>query len=586
MKSGCGNRSTVPLWALPLLLAVLFMALVPATPAAAQVPGETGKYYIVGPPVNGQREYLYDIALRTLGNGNRFHEIVNLNRGRTEPDGATFTDGIEVAPGWILIRPVDATGQGVRTGPFPVIGPASAQPSLSPAARSPSPAAPSPSPAAPSPSPTTYSPSPAAALLSIAPVTTAAAPPALNLKLPKLSRIVPVAAPTGGGVLAVALVVFLVRRRGVFRVGSATLDDGPWPPQRHHTPTPTELAQAAAETAKLYPSVPPPASGPPPADPPGDPADPADFPEPAKPMAGDSITGEFVLAKPMATESMTAEPMTAQPMTAQPMTAQPMTAEPMTAQPMTAEPVAAEPVTEESRTAELNHLSLADLRTAEARPSHPRNRPVPGRHGEPEEELFEMVRGVGPVDGAILPRPELPAEGDMPYVRADVRSGSGPVLVRLAGVRTGPETPAYAWLADTESAPEATVPLVLGRKGPWRLHVDLGRTPDVFTLVGDPEDCRQLAAAYARQLFADGIGVAVVGDALGDEIFDDCLSLAEMPEPGDEADDPFVVITAGLPAGERDSVRDFVAATRGRCVPMLIGEVPDGRWSAQVRPED
>lgn len=62
-----------------MLLAVGLVLLAPA--AAAAAPAETGRYYVVGPPVDGQREYLYAIALRILGNGNRFHEIVTLNEG-------------------------------------------------------------------------------------------------------------------------------------------------------------------------------------------------------------------------------------------------------------------------------------------------------------------------------------------------------------------------------------------------------------------------------------------------------------------------------------------------------------------------
>ncbi|BCB86514.1 hypothetical protein Psuf_038270 [Phytohabitans suffuscus] len=72
-------------WWAALLLAVLSVPLIPAAPAAAEAPAETGKYYIVGSPVDGQREYLYSIAVRTLGNGNRFREIIELNRGGSSP---------------------------------------------------------------------------------------------------------------------------------------------------------------------------------------------------------------------------------------------------------------------------------------------------------------------------------------------------------------------------------------------------------------------------------------------------------------------------------------------------------------------
>ncbi|MBX7265047.1 hypothetical protein KIF24_02560 [Micromonospora sp. Llam7] len=171
----------------------------------------------------------------------------------------------------------------------------------------------------------------------------------------------------------------------------------------------------------------------------------------------------------------------------------------------------------------------------------------------------------------------------MPYVRAEVRTGAGPVLVRLIGVTTGPSTPAYSWLADDEPAPAAAVPLVLGRRGGWRLQVDLGRAPDVFTLVGDLDECRRLAAEYARQLHAGGIGVGVVGDALGGETIDGCRRLTGLPEPGEMNSDRYVVITAGLPQGT--GIRGLAAATGGRCIPVVIGPVPDGRWSAQLGAE-
>ncbi|GLY97264.1 hypothetical protein [Actinoplanes sp. NBRC 103695] len=84
------------------------------SPAAAE-PASSGRYYVVGKPVNGQREYLYDIALKTLGNGNRYTEIVELNEGRRQPDGGALVDAMEVRPGWVLELPADAEGAGVLT---------------------------------------------------------------------------------------------------------------------------------------------------------------------------------------------------------------------------------------------------------------------------------------------------------------------------------------------------------------------------------------------------------------------------------------------------------------------------------------
>ncbi|MEV7986824.1 hypothetical protein [Micromonospora sp. NPDC085948] len=108
-----------------------------AAPASTlRAPEETGKYYVVGPPVDGQREYLFAIAAKTLGNGNRSREIFALNEGRLQPDGRRLTDATIVQPGWILALPRDARGPGVRTGALPAPTP------------SPAPVAPSPPPRA------------------------------------------------------------------------------------------------------------------------------------------------------------------------------------------------------------------------------------------------------------------------------------------------------------------------------------------------------------------------------------------------------------------------------------------------------
>jgi hypothetical protein len=87
--------------------------------ASAREPAGTGKYYVVGPPVNGQREYLYQIAAATLGDGNRYREIFDLNKGRRQPDGGRLTDPTELRSGWVLVLPADAKGAAVRSGAAP-----------------------------------------------------------------------------------------------------------------------------------------------------------------------------------------------------------------------------------------------------------------------------------------------------------------------------------------------------------------------------------------------------------------------------------------------------------------------------------
>lgn len=74
------------------------------------------KYYVVGEPVDGQREYLFAIAVKTLGDGRRFPEIFDLNVGRRQRDGGRLTDAYVLEPGWVLFLPDDAAGPGVLVG--------------------------------------------------------------------------------------------------------------------------------------------------------------------------------------------------------------------------------------------------------------------------------------------------------------------------------------------------------------------------------------------------------------------------------------------------------------------------------------
>jgi hypothetical protein len=79
------------------------------------------KYYIVQPPAHGQKEFLYEIAAKTLGNGNLYTVIFELNKGRLQPDGARLETPTAIDPGWILELPPNAHGPDVHDGPLPVI---------------------------------------------------------------------------------------------------------------------------------------------------------------------------------------------------------------------------------------------------------------------------------------------------------------------------------------------------------------------------------------------------------------------------------------------------------------------------------
>ncbi|MEU5903071.1 hypothetical protein ABZ780_01720 [Micromonospora sp. NPDC047467] len=505
--------------------ALVLVGLVVGAPAgqARAAPAETGRYYVVGPAVDGQREYLYAIALRTLGNGNRYREIVDLNVGRKQPDGATFTDGLVLEPGWMLVLPADAKGQGVRIGRMPTVAARSPRPAPSTVAPSAAPSSPAPRSTAPSP-PAPSTPAPSTAAPSTAAPPPPSAPAVATTETEALARpreertvttdpVSPLLVRGGAGVLAVIFAVvalMLLRRVGSRRGALALTDDGPWPPQRHHTPTPAELAAGHAPPPSVAPG-------------PSEVTAPLVLPAPPTiPIRGGTRPGEPPVA-------------------------------PSTPAPPVVHPKAEPPD------------------------------PVPERAvvGPPAEQA------PGPVPE--VPRPTVPSGDEVPYLSADLDTEAGPMRVRLAGVATGRgSAPAYAWLGEREPAPPAILPLVLGSQGPWRLHVDLGRAPDVLTLVGPVDDCRRAAVLLARRLHAGGIGVAVVGAALGTDapggsrVLD---ALPQPPTPEEELPKPYVVFTAGLPAGGAAGARSLAATTGGRCVPVVTGPVPSGRWSIQVGPD-
>jgi hypothetical protein len=84
------------------------------------------KYYVVQPPQHGQQEFLYEIAAKTLGNGNLASEIFQLNKGRLQPGGGRLENPAVIEPGWILVLPLNASGAGVHYGPLPHVGAPSA----------------------------------------------------------------------------------------------------------------------------------------------------------------------------------------------------------------------------------------------------------------------------------------------------------------------------------------------------------------------------------------------------------------------------------------------------------------------------
>ncbi|MFL6094455.1 MAG: LysM peptidoglycan-binding domain-containing protein [Blastococcus sp.] len=75
----------------------------PPADAPPTAPPAAGLTYTVQP-----RDTLGRIAARYLGDWTRFEEILELNRGRPQPDGAIPTDPGLIRPGWLLVLPPDA----------------------------------------------------------------------------------------------------------------------------------------------------------------------------------------------------------------------------------------------------------------------------------------------------------------------------------------------------------------------------------------------------------------------------------------------------------------------------------------------
>ncbi|MER5767853.1 hypothetical protein [Streptomyces sp. NPDC001985] len=112
---------------------------VAALALAVSLPGAVGtrasaddgakvKYYIVSEQPGGEPEFVFAIAERTLGDGNRFQEIFELNKGRRQPDGKVMESATAVPAGWVLRLPPDARGAGVRFGALPGTAPATPAP--------------------------------------------------------------------------------------------------------------------------------------------------------------------------------------------------------------------------------------------------------------------------------------------------------------------------------------------------------------------------------------------------------------------------------------------------------------------------
>ena len=81
-----------------------------ASAPAASSSASTSTYTVVA------GDTLYGIAQRTLGDGNNYHKLFDLNKDRSEGNGATFTDPNLIDVGWTLLVPTSG-GSTASTAP-------------------------------------------------------------------------------------------------------------------------------------------------------------------------------------------------------------------------------------------------------------------------------------------------------------------------------------------------------------------------------------------------------------------------------------------------------------------------------------
>jgi hypothetical protein len=74
------------------------------------------KYYVVQRAYKGEPEFLFEIAQRFLGSGDRWPEIFELNVGRLQENGDRLTRADKITAGWVLVLPADAQGDEIKAG--------------------------------------------------------------------------------------------------------------------------------------------------------------------------------------------------------------------------------------------------------------------------------------------------------------------------------------------------------------------------------------------------------------------------------------------------------------------------------------
>jgi hypothetical protein len=578
-----------PLFFLALITAALALHPAPATAA----PSSTGKYYVVSAASGAQRESLYEIAARTLGNGNRSQEIFDLNQGRLQPDGGRLTDPLVLKPGWILVLPHDAQGTGVHTGSPPKVAAPSTAPSPSPFAgpsaaastksgsrhpvllfgaasaafllliivvlvvprgrragqRAPAPEAPAPVKAdgdgAPPPGDPLVEP---VARRPEGPTSRAAPPVGISASTG------PGAFPTAAGLGASAV------PRGP---GASSASAGPGTPAR---PGPPERLAASDWPAA------------------GERRPPGEFPRVGK-HPGEGSPGDerrTHRSGPVAPDADRAGAGASADDRVE-----------------TAQPEVSVSAGEPDEVARRDELGAGGRKLPGDRDGWP-------AHDDEYSDANDLAppgegRDIAEAAKGAEPSPARPESDDKPSPAASGRPSTAPpeepapgglaadlvvdgdrVAVSLVGVSgDGPGIP-YAWRSAGQAPPVAGLPVVLGDQDGRRLHLDLGRCPDVLTVTGALADCEKYALHLVHQLLGNGHGVAVVGDGLfGETLPGGCRRVPTLADVRG-LNSPGVVVCGRLTGPDVAAAR--LSRASGGPTPMIIGEVPRSRWSVQVQP--
>lgn len=117
-------RPTTPSVSLPSAEVVPAVATVVPSPAAPVLQADAVPPSCVVQP----RDSLWKLAEQHLGDGLRWRELWELNRGQTQGDGRVFTDPNLIHPGWRLTMPADAVGLDAPPPAAPVEAEAPAPP--------------------------------------------------------------------------------------------------------------------------------------------------------------------------------------------------------------------------------------------------------------------------------------------------------------------------------------------------------------------------------------------------------------------------------------------------------------------------